>query len=170
MSEIIVRKLNAAGEETYRWTGHVLLRTPTSITLEAFFARFDRLDLGYAVLERGDRFVEHFYSDRWYNVFEIHAAGSDALRGWYCNLTRPARFSDSEIVHEDLALDVWVGADGTTQVLDEEEFAALPLSDDERKAARAALAELLALAEQRSGPFSPSRVGRELGEGRNGEQ
>lgn len=154
MSEIVVRKLNAAGEETYRWTGRVVARTPTSVTLEAFFTRYQRLDLGYAVFERGDRFIEHFYSDRWYNVFEVHAAGSDALRGWYCNLTRPAQLADSEIVHEDLALDVWVSADGTTQVLDEEEFAALPLSDDEREAARAALAELLTLAGQRSGPFS----------------
>lgn len=160
MAEILVRKLNAAGEETYRWTGRVLVRTENAITVEAFFTRYDRLDLGYAIFERGDRFIEHFYSDRWYNVFEIHAAGSDALRGWYCNLTRPAHLSDSEIVHEDLALDVWVGADGTTQLLDEEEFAALPLSDDERQAARTALAEVLALAGQRAGPFSPSHFGR----------
>ncbi|MCS6939034.1 MAG: DUF402 domain-containing protein [Roseiflexus sp.] len=170
MSEVVVRKLNAAGEETYRWTGRLLARTPNSITLEAFFNRYDRLDLGYAVLERGDRFIEHFYSDRWYNVFEIHAAGSDALRGWYCNLTRPARFADSEVVHEDLALDVWVGADGTTLVLDEEEFDALPLSEEERKAARAALTELLTLAGQRSGPFSSftSRDGRR--ESGNGDE
>ncbi len=154
MSEIIVRKLNASGEETYRWMGRVLARTPTAVTVEAYFARDDRLDLGYTVLERGDRFIEHFYSDRWYNVFEIYAAGSNALRGWYCNITRPARFFDSELTHEDLALDVWVGVDGTTQVLDEAEFAALPLSAAERAAARAALAEILALAAQRAGPFA----------------
>jgi hypothetical protein len=53
-----------------------------------------------------------------------------------------------------LALDVWVGVDGTTQVLDEAEFAALPLSAAERAAARAALAEVLALAAQRAGPFA----------------
>jgi hypothetical protein len=160
MSEIIVRKLNAAGEETYRWTGRVLARTDNSVVVEAFFARYDRLDLGYTIFERGDRFVEHFYSDRWYNVFAIHAAGSDVLRGWYCNLTRPARFTDSEITHEDLALDVWVDADGRARVLDEEEFAALPLSEAEREAARAALAELLDLASQRAGPFAPSPQGR----------
>lgn len=154
MNDILIRKLNAAGEETYRWTGRVLARSETSITVEAFFGRYDRLDLGYTVFERGDRFVEHFYSDQWYNVFEIHAAGSGALRGWYCNLTRPARFTDSEITHEDLALDVWVNPDGTALVLDEDEFAALSLSDSERAAARAALAKVLRLAAQRAGPFA----------------
>ncbi|OQY20658.1 MAG: hypothetical protein B6I35_10355 [Anaerolineaceae bacterium 4572_32.2] len=47
------------------------------------------MDLGYVALEPSDRWTECFYTDRWYNVFEIHAA-DDSLKGWYCNITRPA--------------------------------------------------------------------------------
>jgi hypothetical protein len=39
-------------------------------------------------------------------------------------------------------LDVWVWPDGRTLILDEDEFAALPLTPAERKKATAALAEL----------------------------
>ena len=55
---------------------------------------------------------------------------------------------------EDLALDLWVAPDGRTLVLDEEEFAALPLRPMEREAARRALAELQRLVAQRAAPFN----------------
>jgi hypothetical protein len=51
-------------------------------------------------------------------------------------------------------------------VLDEDEFAALPLEPSDRQAARAALAEMQALAARRAGPFfvlsgpGPSRSAR----------
>ena len=154
MTYIVIRKLNLAGEETYRWPGRVLARTEASVTLEAIFTRAARLELGYVTLERGDCFIEHFFADRWYNVYEIHAVGTQALRGWYCNLTRPAQISDTEIIQVDLALDVWVNPDGTSVVLDEDEFAALPLSEEEREAAQAAAIELQTLAVQRLWPFT----------------
>jgi hypothetical protein len=154
MSDIVVRKLNLAGEETYRWSGRVLARTATSVTVEATFTRADRLDLGYTIFERGDRFVEHFYSDRWYNIYETYAGATGALRGWYCNVTRPARIEDGLVTQIDLALDVWVDAEGKALVLDEDEFAALPIEEDEREAARHALAELLGLAARRAWPFA----------------
>ncbi|MBL8046347.1 MAG: DUF402 domain-containing protein, partial [Anaerolineales bacterium] len=138
MMDIVIRKLNLAGEETYRWSGRVLVRTETAVTVEAIFTRAARLELGYTTLEHGDHFIEHFFTDRWYNVYEIYAVGTGALRGWYCNITRPAQISEAELVQVDLALDVWVNVDGTSLVLDEEEFAALPLSEAERHAAYAA--------------------------------
>jgi hypothetical protein len=42
----------------------------------------------------------------------------------------------------DLALDLWVWPDGTQAVLDQEEFEALPLVQEERERALAALGEL----------------------------
>jgi hypothetical protein len=153
-AEVNIRKLDLAGEETFAYPGAILARTDTSITVEAFFSRYERLDLGYTVFERGDRFVEHFYSDRWYNVFEVYAVDTRALRGWYCNIARPARIEDGQVSQVDLALDVWVRPDGSTLVLDEEEFDALPLSPEEARAARAAVAEIQALAAARVQPFS----------------
>ena len=157
MSDLIIRKLDLNGRETFRYPAHrVLSRTATSITVEAFFTRSDRLELGYTTFERGDRFVEHFYADRWYNVFEVRAAGRDSLRGWYCNIARPARLSADEVAQVDLALDVWVNPDGSSLVLDEDEFAALTLPPEEVAAARAAVDEILSLAASRSGPFAAS--------------
>lgn len=160
MPTFTIRKLDLAGRETYAYPGALLARTPTSITLEAFFSRYERLDLGYAVFERGDRFVETFFTDRWYNIFEIYAAETNHLKGWYCNLARPAVIEDGAeatpptVSAVDLALDVWVSPAGAAHVLDEAEFAALPLRPQEIGAVRAACAELLDLARHRAGPFA----------------
>ena len=79
--------------------------------------------------------MEQFFSDRWYSIFEMHDVADDRLTGWYCNLSRPARFRDDGIEADDLALDLYVAPDGTVTLLDEDEFAALPLTDAERPGA-----------------------------------
>ncbi len=156
MTDFVIRKLDPQGREVFRYPAdRVLSRTATSVTIEATFARQERLELGYATFERGDRFVEHFYSDRWYNVFEIHATGTDALRGWYCNVARPALITETEVAQVDLALDVWVRPDGSTLVLDEDEFSALALPTEVVAEAREAVREVQRLALERSGPFRP---------------
>ncbi|RME34692.1 MAG: nicotinamide-nucleotide amidohydrolase family protein [Thermoflexia bacterium] len=58
-------------------------------------------------------------------------------------MTRPAQISADAVCAEDLALDVWITPDGEARVLDEEEFAQLPLPDHERTAAEAALEAIL---------------------------
>jgi predicted RNA-binding protein associated with RNAse of E/G family len=120
--------------------------------LEARFNR-DDMDLGYVEFRRGDRFVEYFYADRWYNIFAIYDADDDHLKGWYCNVTRPAVFGDGEVHADDLALDVFVFPDGRTLVMDEEEYAALPLTLAERKEALAAVTELQRRARNAEPPF-----------------
>lgn len=142
MSEkIVVVKLNPKGEETWRYEGEIAARGEGWLVLEAAFDRDDRpfMDI---ILKRGDRFVETYYTDRWYNVFAIYDRDSGALKGWYCNITRPARFVDGRVEYVDLFLDLWVSADGSQTVLDEDEFLAAELNDADRAAARASLAEL----------------------------
>ena len=150
---ITVHKLDHSGVEKLSYTGKVLQRTATSVMLEAHFA-LDTMELEYVTLKRGDRFVEYFYSDRWYNVFAIFDADDNTFKGWYCNITRPAQIADGHIRAEDLALDYFVQPSGNEFIMDEDEFAALPLTPEERTAARAALAELRALAAARAGPFA----------------
>ena len=139
--EIDVVKLNVAGEETWRYRGHLLERNSNRIVLEAFFDRQD-MDLQGMLLGRGDRFVETYYSDRWYNIFEIHSREDDQLRGWYCNVTQPAAFGDSSISYVDLALDLLVFPNGRQLILDEDEFQTLDISTVERRKARQAMEEL----------------------------
>jgi len=153
MSETVeVLKLNLAGQETWRYTGQVLEQRPEAIIIEA---RFNRADTPFhgILLGQGDRFVEIFYNDRMYNIFEIHDRADDHLKGWYCNVCRPAEFHPGEIAYVDLSLDLLVYPDGRQLVLDEDEFAvqAKQLSEAEIKNARAALLALQELFRQPNG-------------------
>jgi len=138
---ITVIKNDHTGREVWRYTGRVLARGDAWVQLEATFNRPDR-QTPYHTFRQGDRFVEWFYSDRWYNVFEMHDAADDHLTGWYCNVTRPAVLRADAVIADDLALDVFVTPDGAITVLDEDEFAALPLDATTRARARHALDEL----------------------------
>ena len=117
------------------------------ILLEAFFNRPDMLFHGM-LLGQGDRFIELYFSDRWYNIFEIHDRETDNLKGWYGNITFPADFSIGEITYIDLALDLLVYPDGRQLVLDEDEFALLDISDEVRKNAQQGLGDLIAIFKQ----------------------
>ena len=142
---LTVYKLDSNGREVWQYPATVLERGPRHVRLEAFFNR-DDMELGYAVFRRGDRFVETFYSDRWYNVFAVYDQDDGGLKGWYCNVCRPAEIDESGVRCDDLALDVWINPDGSALTLDAAEFAALPLPMADRAHGEAALAALLELA------------------------
>lgn len=141
LERVLVLKLNPQGREMWRYEGDVLERTPDSLTLEALFDRDDRPFMD-TTLKRGDRFVETYYSARWYNIFAIYDRDDGALKGWYCNITQPASWTDGRVEYVDLFLDLWVSTDGIQTVLDEDEFAAADLPEDLRQSARRGLAEL----------------------------
>jgi hypothetical protein len=155
MESVTIRKLDHAGRQVTAYPGRVLRRDGSAIVLRTFWDRAS-LDVGYVVLEPGDRWTEYFYADRWYNIFEIRA-GDGRLKGWYCNVTRPAHITANEVTAEDLALDLWVAPDGEMLVLDEDEFVALPLLPPERDTARNALIELQAMVTRRAKPFDSIR-------------
>jgi uncharacterized protein len=137
-----VIKRNLTGQEVIRYPGVVLEQQPDRITLEASFDHPDVPVLN-TTLRRGDRFIETYYTQRWYNIFAIHDREDDRLKGWYCNIGKPAVLeAGNTISYVDLALDLWVAPDGTQTVLDEDEFAALDLDTETRSRARAALEEL----------------------------
>ncbi|MFC5637733.1 DUF402 domain-containing protein [Streptomyces bullii] len=99
-------------------------------------------DFGFVRFEPGDVFTEYYWRDRWYAVKEVRAA-SGAVKGWYCDITRPAVRSGARLTVEDLDLDLWRSADGTdVRRLDEDEFAASGLARTEPDAAAAAVAAL----------------------------
>ncbi len=141
---------------TYR--GEVLLAEPGHILVHA---RWDwpALDLGYVRFEPGDHFYEHYYTERWFTIFEVRSA-SGALKGWYCNIARPARIESDVIDSEDLELDLFVSPDRRHLLrLDVEEFEARGLAAADppaHAAALAALDELEAMARAGSPPFDRS--------------
>ncbi|NPV86679.1 MAG: DUF402 domain-containing protein [Anaerolineae bacterium] len=144
ISEVIVIKCNIEGKEIWRYPGLILKRGVNTMVIEAYFNRNDLLFHGM-LLGRGDRFVEAYYTDRWYNIFEVHDRVDDHLKGWYCNVARPAVFVNGVIRYVDLALDLLVFPDGRQFVLDEDEFAALPIDAETRSQAIRALEDLKTL-------------------------
>jgi hypothetical protein len=141
MQTITIIKQNIEGIETWRYEGRVLERAEGRVTIEALFNRDDILFHEITLL-RGDRFVETFYEDRWYNIFRIHDRDDDRLKGYYCNVCYPAVFTGSTLSYIDLALDLLVYPDGGQLVLDEDEFSELPLSPEDRRKALEALDQL----------------------------
>jgi len=127
--KITVQKKNPAGEVTWQYDGVILQREPNFVVLEALFNRPDTpfMDI---TLKENDRFVETFYSDRWYNIFEIYDRDNGRIKGWYCNVGMPAVFEDGLVSYVDLALDLWVSSNGEQTVLDEDEFVELRLDDE----------------------------------------
>jgi len=119
---MFIRKLDYRGVEKAAYEGELLSRDAHSVVVQAVWTR-PTTHLPFTTFERGDILHESFYNDRWYNVFELRTAGG-RLKGWYADVTRPARISADRLEWEDLLLDIWMSPDGTMQVLDEDEFAA----------------------------------------------
>lgn len=152
---VTVHKLDAQGREVWRYPGRTHQTAPGRIVLEAEFGR-DPMDVGGLRMEPGDRFVETFYTDRWYNVFAVYHGRGPRLRGWYCNIARPARVEAEAVYAEDLALDLVVLADRTWRVLDRDEFDALSLADQDREQALQGLADLVERVQAGREPFRSS--------------
>ncbi|MGI5199264.1 DUF402 domain-containing protein [Streptomyces sp. CA-288835] len=142
------------GRTKIRYPAELLADDGTRITVRASWAGDVARDFGFVRFESGDIFTEYYWRDRWYAVKEVRDS-TGTLKGWYTDITRPAVLSGTELVVEDLDLDLWRSADGRTVLrLDEDEFAAsgLPQTDpDAASAAMSALDELELLA--REGDF-----------------
>ena len=111
-------------------------------------------DLGFTRFEQGDVFTEHYWRRRWYSIKEVRD-DSGVLKGWYCDVCRPAIVRRDALVVPDLDLDLWLSADRATLLrLDEDEFAASGLQQRDPEAAghaRRALDELEHLARGEGG-------------------
>ena len=143
MNDITVIKLNPQLQETWRYQGRILEQSHKHLILEAYFDRQDTI-FHDIVLRKGDRFVETYYFDRWYNIFEIHAIEDDNVRGWYCNVSTPAELHAGAISYIDLALDLLIYPDGRQLLLDEDEFLQLEIPTKLRDQALQGLASLQA--------------------------
>ncbi len=135
-----VHKCDHRSKRRVSYDGDVLSRDGERITLRAIWTLPTRT-LPYVTLEQGDIFIETFYTNRWYNLFEIrHRHGE--LKGWYADVARPARITNDDIEWDDLALDIWMDPQGVMRILDEDEFEALAreLPPNEAASARGAVA------------------------------
>jgi predicted RNA-binding protein associated with RNAse of E/G family len=133
LMNLTVIKCNHLGKEMWRYPARVISTSLNTMVIEAFFTHADMPFHGI-LLREGDRFIETYFNDRWYNILELHDKDDDALKGWYCNVCRPAIFTDDTISFDDLALDLLIYPDKSSLLLDENEFKALALDKNTRQA------------------------------------
>ncbi|MEU1477455.1 DUF402 domain-containing protein [Streptomyces sp. NPDC005760] len=145
-----------AGRTKIRYPAELLTDDGTRVTVRARWAGEGVRDFGFVRFEPGDVFTEHYWRDRWYAVKEVRSSDG-TLKGWYCDITRPATLDGTELAVEDLDLDLWVSADGTEVLrLDEDEFEESGLRERDPEAASAAWAALSEL-EQLTHPTGAGR-------------
>jgi protein associated with RNAse G/E len=144
-------KRNHKDEVTWEYEGRLISRDNTSAIVEALFNR-DDVPFQEIILKRNDRFVETFYTDKWFNIFEIYDRDDGKIKGWYCNVTKPAEITENEIVYSDLILDLWVNAEGKQVVLDEDELNELSVDEELKKKIYESLDELKKYFESKNPP------------------
>ncbi|MFH9404577.1 DUF402 domain-containing protein [Streptomyces sp. NPDC017638] len=141
-----------AGRTKIRYPAELLRDDGERIVVRASWAGSGVRDFGFVRFEPGDVFTEYYWRGRWYAVKEVRAADG-SVKGWYCDVTRPAVLAPfrsnadtaagAKLVVEDLDLDLWRSADGReVRRLDEDEFAASGLAGTDPRAAAAAVAAL----------------------------
>lgn len=138
----LVVDLSKAGRTKIRYPAELVRDDGVRVTVRAPWAAPGVRDFGFVRFEPGDVFTEHYWRDRWFAVKEVRT-GDGGLKGWYCDITRPAVLANGVLAVEDLDLDLWVSADGSTVLrLDEDEFAGSGLAGRDPAAAGAAAAAL----------------------------
>jgi uncharacterized protein len=155
-NNITVRVLKHDGREYRRWRAQLRSQEDRLLVLDA---EFD-VEVSHELLgeiKSGTRTVEYYWLDRSYNVFRfLNEDGSTRL--WYCNINTPPEFEGSTLTYVDLDIDILVRPDFSFQILDTEEFELnarkYGYSDEEKRGANAAVAELIAMIERREFPFT----------------
>jgi hypothetical protein len=133
--ELTVVKLAPDGSQVARYPGAVAshLRAGGWVEIQAAWT-YRRIDIEGLIFEPGDVLHEWFSPLADFNAFALHAPNG-AFKGWYSNVTFPARLQGETapptLIWHDLYVDVIVLADGTTTVCDEDELAASRLAQSD---------------------------------------
>jgi hypothetical protein len=130
---VTVIKLAPNGKEAARYPGEVVaLYQEERWTIVRATWTYRQVDLDGLSFVPGDELLEWFSPDHPFNAFAVFSPGGD-LRGWYANVTFPARLDDSEspplLVWHDLFLDLVGLPDRTVALRDEDELLASGLRE-----------------------------------------
>lgn len=114
------------------------------------------------VFEPGASVVWFVFPERWYDIGRFHLR-DDSFTGYYANLITPPRLHGDIWIMYDLCLDLWLGAEGSYQILDQDEFdEAVDQRWIDRRTADRARLELEQLIEAvRAGQWPPA-IAREI--------
>lgn len=74
-----------------------------------------------AALPEGSLTIGHYWRARDYIVWQMYSPRAE-LQGYYIHICRNVTFGKNSVEWEDMVVDVWVGANGKSLVLDEDEL------------------------------------------------
>ncbi len=157
-----VQKRDWRGNVRHVWQGVVLAQDAESLLLEAVWEGPGEPAVGELRFERGDRFLEYYFVGKSYAIWRIERP-TGALKGWYCNISRPLRMEEGMLSFDDLLLDVLVYPDGRCVVLDRDELEQARhsgLSEADTRVAESALDAVLDLILHQHPPFAFSHAPR----------
>lgn len=162
---LTIVKLAPDGAEAARYPGGIVAISPPDpwVVVQAVWT-YRRVELAGLAFCPGDQLLEWFSPAHWGNAFAV-IAPNGTLRGWYANVTYPARLDASErppvLTWHDLYLDLVGLPDGTRTILDEDELEAsrLAVTNPALDARiRDEIARLSAQFDEKHSPFAPSDV------------
>jgi uncharacterized protein len=155
---VTISKLGHDRRTIFAWQAEIIERTDECLlVLAPWAARKEPMFLGYTVFEYGDSFLERYYFDRWFSIWEVRSHRNGRTKGWYCNICQPVELDGDQLRFVDMELDVFLYPDGRFVILDEDELASAALTEADREAARAGLADCMDLILNRKPPFD--RIG-----------
>jgi hypothetical protein len=133
-AELAIVKLAPDGSEAARYQGEVVGRYRDSWVLVLATWTNRTIDLEGLSFCPGDKLLEWFSPRHPFNAFAVFSP-ADQLKGWYANVTHPARLDATQdppvLIWHDLFLDLVGLPDGSFTVRDEDELLTSGLSDAE---------------------------------------
>ncbi|MBN1399248.1 MAG: DUF402 domain-containing protein [Anaerolineae bacterium] len=149
---VTITKVGHNGQALISYPGEIVYGDEAHLVARCRWTEPTTLSLGPFALQPGDIFIEHYYPERWFNIFAIYDR-LGRFKGWYCNIIHPIELADSEVRWHDLALDLLVLPDGRQILLDEADYERLDVSEAIRSRVQEELALLQRWATQAAAPF-----------------
>ena len=118
--DLIIQAKKYDGRIRKTWHGGVLSESAELLVLVAKFEEdVHHNDLGH--IKTGTVSFEHFWFDRWYNIFRFHEPDGGLL-AYYINISMPPIIEGNTLSYVDLDIDVVVWPDRRIEVLDRDDF------------------------------------------------
>ena len=130
-AELTIVKLAPDGSEAARYQGEVVGHSRDSWVLVLATWTNRTIDLGELSFCPGDNILEWFSPRHPFNAFAVFSP-ADQFKGWYANVTHPARLDATQdppvLIWHDLYLDLVGLTDGSFTLRDDDELLASGLS------------------------------------------
>lgn len=152
---IKIRTFKLDGKPHRTWNADLVRQEGPLLVLDGTFSADIEHDL-LGTIAAGTRSLEHYWMERWYNVFRFSEPNGE-LRNFYCNINVPPSFDGSILSYVDLDLDILVAPNFSYQILDVDDFEkncnAYGHSLEIRDNAQRAIDEVIGMIQTRQFPF-----------------